>query len=101
MKDIFCKLLETKSLDIILENEYFVCIKDKFPQDNTHLLIISKQHLYSFLSPEFEYIHNHFFPFVKQIMEYTKLTRSQLILNSTFHQEIDHFHAHIRSDEYI
>jgi len=99
MNDIFCSLMKNNSLNIILENEFFICIKDLNPQDNTHLLIISKQHFVSFLSNEFELIHNMFFLFVNLVIKHHNLTRAQLILNAAFKQEVFHFHAHIRSDE--
>ncbi|HOH46954.1 MAG TPA: HIT family protein [Candidatus Cloacimonadota bacterium] len=51
MDCIFCQLSEAQ---IIMENEHFVLIADKFPVTKGHLLVISKRHFRDFfeISPE-------------------------------------------------
>ncbi len=51
MNCIFCQLSEAQ---IIIENEHFVLIEDKFPVTKGHLLVVSKRHFRDFFEISLE-----------------------------------------------
>jgi diadenosine tetraphosphate (Ap4A) HIT family hydrolase len=42
---IFCEILDTRSREILAENEYFIVVFDNFPVNKGHALLIPKRHI--------------------------------------------------------
>lgn len=105
---IFCKLANGRiPTDILYEDDSLVCIKDAYPQTDTHLLLIPKEHFATTLdflqSPSYSVIAESVKNAILAISEKYGLDESgfRLINNCGVQagQSVFHLHIHILSDE--
>ena len=101
-ENIFSRIIRKEiSAEILLEDTYSICLKDKEPKSKIHYLVIPKGSYVDFLdfkknSKLEEQIS--FWDLVAQAVENLNLSNGyRLIANSGKHanQEIKHFHLHI------
>ncbi len=95
---IFCDLKSSKV--ILLENDYFYCIYDKYPVEKGHCLIITKRHVKDYFDLSKEE-HNAMYDFIKEIkllldLEYSPQGYNIGINNGeAAGQTVFHLHIHL------
>jgi histidine triad (HIT) family protein len=98
---IFCKIVSKESPSyLIYENEELMVLLDIFPYSKGHLLVISKQHVESFLTFPSNLLGN-FFQKVQQMSQHiVKILNAKGIniltnVGAIASQSVFHFHVHI------
>jgi len=97
MQCIFCSLDSSK---VLLDNDLFVVIEDKFPVTRGHLLVISKRHFADFFAieqTEMAALREIIIRAKDWLDERYQPSAYNLGMNCGRHagQSIDHFHLHI------
>jgi histidine triad (HIT) family protein len=104
-KCIFCQLSLNKSI-FLLERDTFFVIKDLYPQDNTHLLFISKLHIASLKdiqSKAEEDILSDIIVGITQFANQNQLNHwiTQINTGKESGQKINHIHFHLISSSFL
>ncbi len=94
---IFCSL---ESSEVLIENDLFVVIEDKFPVTKGHLLVISKRHFADFFGideAEMEALRDIIIRAKNWLDDTYQPSAYNLGMNCGRHagQSINHFHLHI------
>ncbi|MDP2720520.1 MAG: HIT domain-containing protein [bacterium] len=104
MKDcVFCKIINKEiPTKFVHKDEDIFVFHDIHPKAPTHLLIVPRPHINTFL----DLGDNHFSLLTKIIKVVQRLVRDkklesgyQVVINGGRHQEIDHLHFHLLADQ--
>lgn len=96
---IFCKIAAKKvPAKILGESEYSIAFPDISPSADTHILIVPKLHIKTFLDFDAsnKKILSDLFSLAQNLINSQEISRAyKLIFNGGKYQEIDHLHWHL------
>ena len=104
MKDcVFCKIIrgELETKFVHKEDDVFV-FHDINPKAPTHLLIVPREHIKTFLDLEdkHSWLLTKMIKVVQRLVKDKKLERSfRVLINGGTHQIVDHLHFHLLSEQ--
>lgn len=100
---IFCKIINKEiPATIVAENENAIAFKDINPSADTHLLVVPKTHIDSFLEIKNENkdVLNQMFELANNLIKETGITNKyKLVINGGEYQYVPHLHLHVLGGE--
>lgn len=94
---IFCQIInKTASSDIEYENDIVIAIKNINPVADTHILLIPKVHINSFMDLTDSNIQNEMFKVAQILIKEKKIENAyKMVFNGGKYQKVMHLHWHL------
>lgn len=102
---IFCKIVSGQmSTNFVTKNDNIVAFQDIFPLAPTHILIVPKEHIASFLDIDFTHsdlIYKMVKVAQRLITKYNLQEAYKMVFNGGKYQHVPHLHWHLLADRKV